>query len=121
LAALESYKTAFPRELEGRMRAKLGLAQERPDDRQLVEGILTLLAADRVDYPVFWRRLSRFVAGGDLAPVRDLFLDRTGFDGWASRYEARLADDRGAPGDRMLRTNPKYVLRNHLCELAIRQ
>jgi uncharacterized protein YdiU (UPF0061 family) len=121
LAALESYKTAFPRELEARMRDKLGLAEEQPGDRQLVEGVLTLLAADRVDYPIFWRRLSRFVAEGDVAPVRDLFLDRNGFDSWVAQYEARLPDDRAGAGARMLRTNPKYVLRNHLCELAIRQ
>lgn len=121
LAALEPYKAIFPRELEGRMRDKLGLEGEQDADRQLIEGILTLLAADRVDYPVFWRRLSQFVAGGEPAPVRDLFLDRTGFDGWVSRYEARLPDDRAAAGARMLRTNPKYTLRNHLCELAIRQ
>src|SRR4051812_45873922 len=121
LAALESYKTVFPAALEARTRAKLGLSEEQSGDRELVEGILKLLAADRVDYPAFWRRLSRFVAGDDLAPVRDLFMDRTGFDGWVSQYEARLPDDRGAAGARMLRTNPKYVLRNHLCELAIRQ
>ena len=126
LAALESYKTVFPRELEARMRAKLGLADERPDDRALVEDILKLLAAGPVDYPIFWRRLSHHVAGSGAAPVRDLFLDRAGFDAWLGRYEARLpadraAADRAAAGAAMLRTNPKFVLRNHLCELAIRQ
>ena len=63
LAALESYKTVFPRELEARMRAKLGLGDAQPGDRELIEGILKLLAADRVDYPIFWRRLSRYAAG----------------------------------------------------------
>jgi uncharacterized protein YdiU (UPF0061 family) len=121
LAALEPYKEAFPRELQARMAEKLGLEGEQPGDRTLVEDVLKLLAADSVDYPIFWRRLSRFVAGDDVAPVRDLFLDRPGFDGWVSHYLARLPDDRAAAGARMLRTNPKYVLRNHLCELAIRQ
>jgi uncharacterized protein YdiU (UPF0061 family) len=121
LAALESYKTVFPRELEGRMRAKLGLADEQAGDRELVEGVLQLLAAGAVDYPVFWRRLSRFVAQGGVDPVRDLFPDRSAFDSWFAQYEARLPDDRAAAGTRMLRANPKYVLRNHLCELAIRQ
>ncbi|MBE7368234.1 protein adenylyltransferase SelO [Ramlibacter pallidus] len=121
LAALESYKAVFPRELETRMRAKLGLADAREGDRELLEATLQLLAADRVDYPIFWRRLSHFVAGGDAAPVRDLFLDRPGFDAWLATYEARLPADRAAAGVAMLRTNPKYVLRNHLCELAIRQ
>ena len=121
LAALESYKTVFPRELEGRMKDKLGLADDQPGDRELVEGILKLLAADRVDYPIFWRRLSRFVAGEDPAAVRDLFLDRDGFDAWRRQYEARLGGGREAAAARMLQANPKYVLRNHLCELAIRQ
>jgi len=121
LAALESYKTVFPEALEAGMRAKLGLRDEQPGDRELVEGILKLLAADRVDYPIFWRRLSRWVAGDDLAPVRDLFLDRDGFDSWRLQYEARLPHERQAAARDMLGTNPKYVLRNHLCELAIRQ
>jgi serine/tyrosine/threonine adenylyltransferase len=121
LAALEPYKAAFPRELEARMRAKLGIEGEEAADRELVETILQLLAAGRVDYPIFWRRLSRWAAGDELAPVRDLFLDRAGFDAWHARYQARLPQDRGEAGRRMLATNPKYVLRNHLLELAIRQ
>jgi uncharacterized protein YdiU (UPF0061 family) len=122
IAALESYKTVFPRELEGRMRAKLGLADARPGDRELIEGALKLLAAERVDYTIFWRRLSRHVAGEPEAVVRDLFLDPKDFQAWSRQYEERLpADGRPAAALEMLRTNPKYVLRNHLCEIAIRQ
>jgi uncharacterized protein YdiU (UPF0061 family) len=121
LAALESYKAVFPREMEARMRAKLGLAGEQPGDRELVEGVLKLLAADRVDYPVFWRRLSHFVGGAPADTVRDLFIDRQGFDGWLRQYEARLPHDRAGAARAMLAINPKVVLRNHLCELAIRQ
>jgi uncharacterized protein YdiU (UPF0061 family) len=54
--------------------------------------------------------------------VRDLFLHRDEFDDWLRKYEERLArEDRAAAAERMLRTNPKFVLRNHLGELAIRQ
>ena len=111
----------FPRELEGRMRAKLGLADERPGDRELVEGVLQLLAAGAVDYPVFWRRLSRFAAAGGAELVRDLFLDRNAFDSWLRTIRGAPAGRARVAGARMLRSNPKYVLRNHLCELAIRQ
>jgi uncharacterized protein YdiU (UPF0061 family) len=122
LAALESYKTVLPRELEARMRAKLGLKDGQPGDRDLIEGILKLLAADRVDYPIFWRRLSRYVAGDDAQTVRDLFLAREAFDAWLLQYSQRLGPvGRNLAADLMLKTNPKYVLRNHLCELAIRQ
>ncbi len=121
LAALASYKTVFPLELEARMSAKLGLGDALPGDRELIEGILQLLAADRVDYTIFWRRLSRHVAGEGREGVRDLFLQREAFDGWLLRYLERLgAAGRELAGNRMLATNPKYVLRNHLGELAIR-
>ncbi|MEJ6023206.1 protein adenylyltransferase SelO [Ramlibacter sp. PS4R-6] len=124
LAALESYKAVFPREMEMRMRAKLGLADDQEGDRELVESVLQLLAKDRVDYTIFWRRLSHHAAGSGAEPVRDLFLDRESFGAWLRLYEARFAQQEGgreAAGLRMLRTNPKYVLRNHLCEIAIRQ
>ena len=121
LAALESYKAVFPRELEARMRAKLGLPDTQPADRELVESVLKLLAQGGVDYTIFWRRLSRHVAGDSAESVRDLFLDRPSFDAWLLRYSERLAPGgRDLAAELMLRTNPKYVLRNYLGELAIR-
>jgi serine/tyrosine/threonine adenylyltransferase len=122
LAALESYKTVFPKELESRMRAKLGLLDAMPGDREVIEQTLKLLAAEKVDYTIFWRRLSQHVAGGPAEPVRDLFLDRAAFDAWLLQYSERLAEAQRPPAaGLMLRTNPKYVLRNHLGELSIRQ
>ncbi|MBX3587500.1 MAG: YdiU family protein [Ramlibacter sp.] len=122
LAALEPFKAAYPQAFEARMRAKLGLAEAREGDRGLIESILKLLAAGRVDYTIFWRRLSAHVAGGSAEPVRDLFADRAALDAWLLQYSERLkAAPPGLPGDLMLKTNPKYVLRNHLGEQAIRQ
>ena len=126
LAALESFKTVFPAALEKRMRAKLGLcdaAMGHPAaDRALIDDILALLAQDRVDYPIFWRRLSHASASGNTEAVRDLFLDRASVDAWLLRYSERIAlIPRGLAADLMLKTNPKFVLRNHLGEQAIRK
>jgi uncharacterized protein YdiU (UPF0061 family) len=53
--------------------------------------------------------------------VRDLFLDRTGIDAWLHDFaQLHALDERGQAARRMLATNPKYVLRNHLGEWAIR-
>jgi serine/tyrosine/threonine adenylyltransferase len=53
--------------------------------------------------------------------VRDLFLDRAGIDAWLQAFAAlHVPAARPAAAQRMLATNPKYVLRNHLGELAIR-
>jgi uncharacterized protein YdiU (UPF0061 family) len=121
LAALESFKTAFPAAMEAHMRAKLGLLDQAADDQKLAEDILKLLAQDHVDYTIFWRCLSHSSAGTDATAVRDLFLDRAAADAWLLRYASRLANTpRERVAELMLTTNPKYVLRNHLGELAIR-
>ncbi|QGW82440.1 protein adenylyltransferase SelO [Variovorax paradoxus] len=124
VAALESYKTVFPREFEGRMRAKLGLTDSAEGDRPLIEGVLKLLAAEKVDYTIFWRRLSQYMAEGNAEPVRDLFLDRVGFDTWLLSFSERHAKapstgQRSEAADLMLKSNPKFVLRNHLGQQAI--
>jgi uncharacterized protein YdiU (UPF0061 family) len=129
LAALDSYKTTFPEALDRAMRDKLGLQTAHANDRTLVEDLLQLMQQDRVDYTVFWRRLSHAVMEcGHLQhafdPVRDLFLHRDAFDAWREKYQQRLQTEKRAAkacGQDMLQRNPKFVLRNHLGELAIRQ
>ena len=120
--AIEVYRERFPAALTGRLRAKLGLRAARDEDRALIDDWLKLLAAEKTDHTIAWRRLAGYGAA-DPAPVRDLFLDRAAFDAWAARYAARLAAEGSVDAERaarMKRVNPKFVLRNHLCEVAIR-
>ncbi|MES2947472.1 MAG: YdiU family protein [Pseudomonadota bacterium] len=126
IAALETYKTAYPKAVDTCMAAKLGLPDVREGQRELADDVLRLLAADRVDYSIFWRRLSHWVKNREENPgiqddsVRDLFLDRDGLDAWLLSYSERIAYiPRGLAASLLLKTNPKYVLRNHLGELAI--
>jgi protein adenylyltransferase len=121
LAALESYKTVFPQALEARMRNKLGLDEVQADDRELIESTFKLLAANKVDYTIFWRRLCGFTPQSGHEPVRDLFFDRESFNAWAQQYSERVAVvDQAARANLMLKSNPRFVLRNHLGEEAIR-
>ena len=120
-AALESYQATFTGQFLECMRAKLGLVQARDTDGALIDSLLRLLAAGRVDYPIFWRRLSSAVAHNDFEPVRDLFPDRAALDAWLLSYKELLAlDGQALAADLMLKTNPRFVLRNHLGEQAIR-
>ncbi len=51
-------------------------------------------------------------------------INRDRFDAWAGRYRNRLALESSADAARALRmnaANPRYVLRNHLAESAIRK
>jgi uncharacterized protein YdiU (UPF0061 family) len=121
LAALESYKTVFPEALQARMRAKLGLSDSQPGDQVLIDETFRLLAANRVDYTIFWRRLNSFTPQSGHEAVRDLFFDRESFNAWAMQYLERIAPlDPAARADLMRTSNPKFVLRNHLGEEAIR-
>jgi serine/tyrosine/threonine adenylyltransferase len=126
LAALEPYKTAFPDALLGAMRAKLGLVAHEDDDLALVDELLRLMAKDRTDFSIAFRLLAGFDSADGAAntALRDLFLDREGFDAWSAGYARRLrrehsVDAQRAP--RMNAVNPKFVLRNHLAEVAIRE
>jgi uncharacterized protein YdiU (UPF0061 family) len=128
LQALGAYERRFKQHWHRLMCAKLGFMVSQDtaaalDDpkRQLINDILVLLATDRVDYTLFWRRLSRWADGDALAPVRDLFLDRPAFDAWLLRYQELLTHtNQWLAVDLMLKTNPKYVLRNYMGETAIK-
>jgi uncharacterized protein YdiU (UPF0061 family) len=137
LQVLEGYKTLFPQYLGDAMRDKLGLTgdlapeSEREADWTLVEELMQLMAAEKVDFTLFWRQLSQAVVQQSRAPlltdagwsaVTDHVLDRPRLLAWLERYTARAGQNNfAAMGTRMLRTNPKFVLRNHLAEVAIRQ
>jgi serine/tyrosine/threonine adenylyltransferase len=116
LAALEPYKAEFAQAMVGGLRTKLGLLTEHDDDAALADDLLKLMAEDRADFTITWRRLA------DLSVARDLFVSREKFDAWAERYRARLVleNSQDAPRrERMQRSNPKFVLRNHLAQAAI--
>jgi uncharacterized protein YdiU (UPF0061 family) len=122
VAALDTFKTLFPQALALRFGAKLGLKAGAAALDDLLQDLRKLLAADAVDYTIFWRRLSHWAAVQDPADatVRDLFLDRAGIDAWLVRFaDLHTEQDRANASARMLAVNPKYVFRNHLGELAI--
>jgi len=123
LAALETFKTAYPAAFAQQMAAKLGFEKAQVEHRDLAEDVLKLMAVDKVDYTIFWRRLAHWArtCDGRDHSVRDLFMDDAGIDRWLLQYSELLAQDtRGLAADLMLKTNPKFVLRNHLGEIAIR-
>jgi serine/tyrosine/threonine adenylyltransferase len=113
--ALGAFRPQYDAAWSGGMRAKLGLPDGLADDvaASLVDELLVLLQKDHVDFTSFFRALG-VAARGDAAPVRNLFLDLGGFDGWAERWRALSPD-----ADAMDRVNPVYIPRNHLVEEAL--
>ena len=124
-AAMEPYKSVFAETLQARLRAKLGLTVDHADDAGLFDDLLRLMAQDRTDYTITMRLLSRFSSaeGAENAALQDQFMDRVSCKAWADRYAQRLRSEASVDAERaalMDRANPKFVLRNHLAESAIR-
>lgn len=122
--AISEYPQVFGRAYLERMAAKFGLPPGS-ETASLVMDALQLLAQNHVDYSIFLRRLCDFDSGENASnTLRDLFLDRAAFDAWAARYAAALRQQGALDAERskaMRAVNPKYILRNHLAEIAIRR
>lgn len=123
--ALSIYGETFSTEYMRLMCAKLGLPFE-PVSAPLVTSLLDLMARNKVDYTIFFRALSGFDSspGAQNKGLRDLCLAREDFDTWAHHYGEHLRAISSVDNERavaMNRVNPKYILRNHLAETAIRK
>jgi uncharacterized protein YdiU (UPF0061 family) len=122
--ALGVYQGEFAAHMDQLLHAKLGLSETGEDERALFDAMFSLMQANHVDFTQFFRKLGGLQLGAPEqdGPVRDLFIDREAFDGWAVLYRARLAKETRGDAERkaaMDAVNPKYVLRNYLAQVAI--
>lgn len=91
--------------------AKLGISAPVPQDRQLVERLLALMAAERADF-------TRVFAGLADGTARDEFGQSGAYDLWARDWQGRIAEAPDAAAT-MARANPRRIPRNHRIEAAI--
>jgi uncharacterized protein YdiU (UPF0061 family) len=118
---LASFPDRFQAEWERGMQAKLGLAGGVGEDEALIDDLLALLQAERVDFTSFFRALAASLRGDD-ERIRALFAAPAAFERWAERWRAALPVGTAGPAaiaDAMDRVNPVHVPRNHLVEAAL--
>jgi len=126
-AGLQRYLDAFVDADRGNIARKLGLAECRDEDLELMQALHALMQVAEIDMTLFFRALSD--AGTEVARFSDAFYDDDkreaalpALRAWLHRYASRLADDpleADARRERMRAANPKYVLRNYLAQQAI--
>ena len=124
--ALEPYKAEFAEAMQAQLRGKLGLSTAHTDDAALADDLLQLMAQDRVDHTIVFRALGQLSSRSDapIAVFGDHFIDQAALTAWVQRYRQRLQSEGSLDAERhprMHRHNPKYMLRNHLAETAIRR
>jgi uncharacterized protein YdiU (UPF0061 family) len=129
-AGLDRFVAAFNAADRAHIAAKLGLAEARDEDVELMQALHVLLQEGEVDMTIFFRALSRVdLAVPSLEPMSDAFYDEgkrhaveSGFNQWLAQYASRARDDALAPAERRKRmdaANPRYVLRNYMAQEAI--
>ncbi|XP_050367554.1 uncharacterized protein LOC126785917 [Argentina anserina] len=128
--AMERYGTRFMDDYQAIMTQKLGLPKYV---KQLISKLLNNMAVDKVDYTNFFRLLSNIKADPSipdeelLNPLKAVLLDigqerKEAWISWVRIYVEELCAS-GIPDEErktsMNAVNPKYVLRNYLCQSAI--
>lgn len=130
-AILNQYKVDFERKSLQMMKSKLGLFVSDEDDTNLIQELEDTLQLVETDMTIFFRNLSNFSnykkgfklienAFYDLENISDDVHNR--WNTWFKKYGERLAIERVSIDERKVKmdaTNPKYVLRNYMAQLAI--
>ncbi|CAH8303484.1 unnamed protein product, partial [Eruca vesicaria subsp. sativa] len=128
--AMERYGDKFMDEYEAIMTKKLGLSKY---NKEMTSDLLNNMAVDKVDYTNFFRLLSNVKANLNtpddelLKPLRPALLDigkerKEAWIKWVRGYIQEVSGGDTSDEERKARmdsVNPKYVLRNYLCQSAI--
>ena len=118
---LEHYPRFYTERYLYLMGKKLGLANVTQEkDLDLFKHLLGMLQGLNVDYTLFFRTLSHY--DGDRIALLKLGLFHKPMNDWLDSYDERLAVETSNVKERqesMLKTNPKYVLKNYILQEAI--
>ncbi len=119
---LRAYSEAFNQHFIHGLNLMLGFAEDDTLPQEFTLGTFTLMQQNGLDYSYFFRRLIQVNESEVETELRDHCVDRDSFDTWLSEYRA-LHDtkehDEATRQQRMRAVNPKYILRNHLAQIAI--
>lgn len=131
---LEAYKNQFDAKHKRMFAQKLGLELTRDTDKSLFEQLEEILHLTETDMTIFFRNLSNVIkedeAAVALEKVSDAFYQpnelkesvESQWIQWMRDYLIRIQLEKKTDAERkekMNRTNPKYVLRNYMAQLAI--
>ncbi|KAJ7519620.1 hypothetical protein O6H91_20G046600 [Diphasiastrum complanatum] len=129
-SGLERYADKFMDEYQQGMTKKLGLKEY---DKELIGKLLNNMAFDKADFTNFFRALGNITSSLDcpddkvLSPLKGVLLDlskerKSTWIDWLSQYRKKLVLEGQSDAERKVQmdsVNPKYVLRNYLCQSAI--
>lgn len=131
---LDQFKADFSTQFVEMMRQKLGLQEKEKQDINIIEALFANFEKSETDVTIFYRLLSKITkdeeAASAFTKVKDAFYQTNEITGelaenwkaWFALYLERIQRESNSDEDRakqMNLTNPKYVLRNYMAQLAI--
>jgi uncharacterized protein YdiU (UPF0061 family) len=120
---LDTFPDRFGAAHHAVLRDKLGLGETREEDVALARDLLELMAKEKVDFTLTFRRLfDALDRPARTAVVSAMFAEPAAFDAWATRWRERLESDAIAlevRKERMRLANPAFIARNHRVEQMI--
>jgi uncharacterized protein YdiU (UPF0061 family) len=130
---LEDFRDTFSIEYKKMMAKKLGLYQFGNVNQDFIDDLEDHLTRSEIDYTIFFRELSNSkgtdfeefwntIKKSSYLNEQELVLHIEMWTKWFNVYSKYLSDENLDAGDRMTKmkeTNPKYVLRNYMAQLAI--
>lgn len=134
--ALELYQINFGKQYLAMMKNKLGLIENEEKDELLIDQLQTVLQLTETDMTLFFRELAKFSVdtpiaedGAFLKIIDSAFYKKEEVQGdilkkwttWFLNYQGRLKKEKSNEKRQALMntTNPKYVLRNYMAQVAI--
>ena len=124
---LEGFDNVFSEQYFSIMNGKFGLLGAFDVHQSFINESLIMLENCKLDFCVFFRKLSDIHNPQVFNYLRNLCLDIKGFDHWYGQYQQALIADgqtvnkttQASRKKRMNQVNPKYILRNYLAQNAI--
>ncbi len=120
---LESFIAQFEARLFDQLCRKIGLADGREGDADLINRLLAAMQEAEADFTLTFRRLALAAESPNAEPrLRELFAQTQGIDNWVRDWRERLASDPQSAVERgvsMRRVNPAFIPRNHRVEATL--
>ena len=127
LNAIETYNKAFSESYRELMVRKFGFEKEKKESLRFIEKTLGVLAELKTDYHIFLRNISDVRRDGSFGEnpwLLELSETSERWQQWFREYAGELRENSLPDPERKKRmdsVNPRYVLRNHITETAIRE
>lgn len=118
--ALDRYPEIHGEALRARYSEKIGIESNSENDWELVQQLLSAMAAGQADFTLVFRHLSGALESGDDELVERLFSDSEAIRSWMKSWRERIPEDERANAVALMRrTNPVFIPRNHRVEEVI--